>query len=288
MSAKLGACFSKWYAQRLEPFLFKKRRPKRLLQCKITPPQTSLQVASLQLGLGSVPLVARYDGYYRQFAHQSNRNKSWLDPAGIAMVCPLGRFISATDFDRQLKKLSGNFWREGQKAKKAGFVVRPFMATNYTPDLLCIRRSKKVRSFGIVLDAFTLRLSDLGGPPTAWCDWSTPAEPLYWDQYFGVFEPLEGYTQGEVVTNAKLLAYARVHRIGNTLRYAELMGHADYQRHGVMNLLHREILMQLLTRQDAWQIGIDYLTYGALEQGSDGLCFWKRKALFQPMRLQIS
>ncbi len=201
------------------------------------------------------------------------------------MLLPLHQLGTTGEFVRLLKKKSANFWRESEKSRKNGFIVQPFLAANHTVDLLNIRRSKKIRSFGLVLESFTLQLSDLGGAPSSYLSLETPTEVQYWDMYYGVFNPIDGYKQGEIIVGQQLVAYARLHRIGNMVRYAELMGHAEFQQHGVMSLLHRTIVEQILDAHEPWHKGIDYLSYGALEQGSVGLCFWKRKALFQPMRL---
>lgn len=278
--AKFTSALSKWYTQQLEPLWFRRRRPKRLQSFSPAVVQALLPVAQLQLQGsqgGESPLIRRYQRYYQQFLHAGRPQHG-----GIAMLLPLHQYSDAAAFNRQLKKNAGNFWREADKAHRAGLIAQPFMSANYTPDLLAIRRSRKIRAFGPVLDAFTLRLADLGGAPVGLQQLQLPVQAEHWDLYVGVFRPLAGYQQGAVTTDQQLMAYARLHRIGNMLRYAELMGHAQYQRHGVMSLLHQQVVELLLTRQTPWLQGIEYLSYGALEQGSDGLIFWKRKAQFLP------
>ncbi len=278
--SKFTSAISKWYTQQLEPLLFSRRRPQRLAQFAPALEPADLPVALLHLngaGISKSPLIRRYQVYYQQFM-QARHSAT----GGIAMLLPLCRYTDALQFNRQLKKKAGNFWREAEKARRAGLVVQPFMQANHTPDLLAIRRSRKVRAFGPVLDAFTLTLADLGGAPTQFQPLQLPDAAEHWDLYLGVFKPVTGYQQGNVVTSHQLLAYARVHRIGNMLRYAELMGHADYQHQGVMSFLHLELMTKLLQRNEPWLQGIDYCSYGALEQGSAGLLFWKRKAQFLP------
>jgi len=277
---KFAAALSKWYSQQLEPLWFRRRRPKRLQSFVPVAELPMLPVAPLQLagryGADS-PLIRRYQRYYQQFLHAGQPRQG-----GIAMLLPLHHYAQAAEFNRQLKKNAGNFWREADKAQRAGLVVLPFVPANHTPDLLAIRRSRKIRAFGPVLDAFTLTLADLGGAPTQLQPLSLPGAAEHWDCYIGVFRPQQGYQQGAVTTNQQLVAYARLHRIGNMLRYAELMGHAQFQRQGVMSLLHQQVIELLLARDELWLQGIEYLSYGALEQGSDGLLFWKRKAQFVP------
>ena len=287
---QLSQQFSRWYAQRLEPWLFRRRRPERLMAFGLTE-VSLLPMADLQLGQADVltqqPLYRRYQRYYRQFFHQQPDWTAALDPAGIAMLLPLIDFAGAADFSQKLKKKSGNMWREAEKARRACFTVQALQIANYSPDLLALRRSRKVRAFGPVLEAFTLTLADLGGAPQQWQPLQPPVSTEYFDYYLGVFRPQPGYLQGAVQTDQQLVAYVRLHRIGNTVRYAELMGHAAFQSAGVMSLLHLDVLKFLLDPANSLGVGVQYLSYGALEQGSDGLIFWKRKALFQPMRLQL-
>ncbi len=281
--SKFTSAISKWYTQQLEPLWFRRRRPQRLAQFVPALATTALPVAQLNLsgtGSSTSPLIRRYQAYYRQFVQAGQPVRR-----GIAMLLPLCHYADALQFNRQLKKNAGNFWREAEKARRAGLVVQPLMLANHTPDMLAIRRSRKVRAFGPVLDAFTLTLSDLGGAPTQFQPLQLPDAAEHWDLYLGVFKPVSGYQQGDVVTSQQLLAYARLHRIGNMLRYAELMGHAQYQHQGVMSLLHLELVSMLLQRDKPWLQGIDYFSYGALEQGSAGLLFWKRKAQFLPYLL---
>lgn len=288
--AQFGQIFAKWYVLKLEPWLFSRRRIDRL-KSFIEPSQVSqLKVATVNLHSetsGFSPLVRRYHYYYRQFYHHNAVQDGWRDVAGIAMLLPLHTYKNPAQFNSSLKKQAYNFWRDAEKAKRVGLFVQPFEMSNHTPDLLAIRRSRKIRAFGPVLEAFTLRLKDLGGAPKQLKVWQPPAATEHWDLYVGVFKTVNHYQQGEITTGQQLLAYARVHRIGNMLRYAELMGHAEFQAQGVMNLLHVQLVNILLQREDPWLCGVEYLSYGALEQGREGLAFWKRKAQFQPYRLQF-
>ena len=282
--------FSKWYGEQLEPWWFRRRRPQRLATLGV---QDVVQLPQASLLLGDAddyqrqPLCRRYQRYYRQFLHQDQAGALWQDPAGIAMLLPLGSFADAAGFSKQLKKKSGNVWRDAEKARRNGFLLQLFLPANHSPDLLALRRSRKMRAFGPVLDAFTVTLADLGGAPQQWQALPTPQHTDYWDCYLGVFLPKPGHQQGDVMTDQQLIGYTRLHRIGNAVRYAELMGHGGFQAAGVMSVLHHDVLCWLLDPANPLVVGIEYLSYGALEQGGDGLVFWKRKALFQPMRLVL-
>ncbi len=140
----------------------------------------------------------------------------------------------------------------------------------------------KTRAFGPVIDAFILTIDALGGAPTILAPIEQPQCPKHWELLFGVFFDQPGYRQGEITLNKRMVAYARIHRVGNTVRYAEFMGHGDHMQHGVMMLLHIHLLEWLLDADNLLADGVEFLTYGAIEQGNNGLFFWKRKALFTP------
>lgn len=148
--------------------------------------------------------------------------------------------------------------------------------------MLAIHRSAKVRSFGVFFDAFLLRLDHLGGSPQRYAEIEPPQCTQHWEKVFGVFLPHSGYHQGMLRTDQQLVGYARLHRIGNTVAIRDFIGHAEHVKNGVLKLLHLHTLEWLLERVDPLVLGVDQITYGAVEHGGDGLYFWKKKALFKP------
>jgi hypothetical protein len=147
-----------------------------------------------------------------------------------------------------------------------------------------IKKSKKFRSFGPVIHAFLppdkIPKTQVTAVPS-----SAPNCLRHWELCFGVFQA--ALTGCETIKRETLVGYAKLHRIGNTLRYAEKMGHGEYLRQGIMMLLHRELMKWLLDESNTLAQGIDALTYGAIEQGGHGLMFWKKKAQFQPCLLDL-
>jgi hypothetical protein len=151
--------------------------------------------------------------------------------------------------------------------------------------MLEIRRSMRVRSFGIVLDAFTLKHDDLLAELEQRRDWRENSCVQHWERWRGVFLQDSSQTRGRPSGRGILVAYAAIHRIGNVIRYADFMGHGEHLRHGIMMALHNDVIARLVDERNVLARGVRYLSYGAIEQGGAGLAFWKRKALFHPHKL---
>jgi hypothetical protein len=232
-------------------------------------------------------LITRYARYYAKFNQVHRHSMPHLNPLlGTAEVLELSGFKDCSAYDRALAKHSGNFRRSANKALKQGFYTKVFDKAAFSHDILVIQRSKKLRSFGPVLEAF-LPAKHNRSPATQRADPGYKTKcPKHWEICFGVFHATTvatHHSRPEV-----LVGYAKLHRIGNTLRYAEKMGHGDYLNQGIMMLLQRELIHWLLDETNTLAKGIELLTYGALEQGSQGLAFWKKKALFRPCLLEFA
>jgi hypothetical protein len=275
------------WVERIEPLVYAFRRKRRLRMFGLED-ASGLTAVLLDFaepctaGRLCTRLVRLYRRYYGRYARKAADRRG-----GVAAVLPLADFASYAAYQAELRKRSGYFARRARKAADAGYTVDVFHRTNLAPDILAIRKSMKFRAFGPVLDAFFLTLKRLGGAPARW----RPLKPVdcaaHWEVCLGVFIHRPGHTQGEFVIDRQMVAYARLHRVGNVVRYADFMGHADHLANGVMHLLQMETVRWLMRAGDPAVAGIRYLTYGAIEQGSEGLLFWKRKALFRPMLLEM-
>lgn len=231
-------------------------------------------------------LIRLYHRYFNRYTGPIS-NKTLHTPKGIATVFFLEEFSDFSQYQTELKKRSSYFERRARKAEKLGYYVDTFNRANQAPDILDIRKSMKFRSFGPVLDAFFLTLKAVGGAPTAERTTREPECTKHWEICLGVFTDKPGYRQGALTMNRQLVAYARLHRSGNVVRYADFIGHGNHLKHGVMMLLQRETMRWILQKNEPTVSGIQYITYGGIEQGSEGLLFWKRKALFQPGLIEI-
>lgn len=289
--SEAGKRLARLFATRLEPCLFRLRTAKRLRLFGLAAigelPKISLLLNPDCRNEPSCPrLAARYARYYRRFLRVTPTPPGAMTGAGLLACIDLDNYGSAAAMQTALKKHSENFFRNIRKAEKAGYSVSTFHPQNHTPDLCAIRKSRLWRAFGPVFDVLTLTVDELGGAPEHWHQLLPPECNEHWDRYFGVFIDRPGHHQGRLATDRELVAYARVHRVGNTLRYAEFIGHGAHLHKGVMMLLHREVLVWLLRPENSMARGARYLTYGAIEQGSSGLLFWKRRAMFTPCLLK--
>lgn len=287
--ARLTDSVSRNYAQRVEPLLFRFKRSRRLQAFDIADEQ-ALSSVPLELdpactaGPGCGGLVQRYRNYYSRYARRTP-DGSWFPGGGVPAVLHLDEFDSYAAYEGALRKKSKSFAYGARKAAKSGYAAERFHFANHTPDICEIRRSMKFRAFGPVLDALFLKVEHLGGAPSTLQATPEPACATHWECFFGVFRDRPGHRQGALSLHRELVAYARLHRIGNVVRFADFMGHRDHMPNGVMMLLQTEIVRWLLDAGGANTRGVRYLTYGAIEQGSEGLLFWKRRALFKPTLL---
>jgi len=285
---RLANRITQFYAEHVETLLFRLRSSRRLHDCGAAG-RERLPVASLEFGgsddcTGPLcrPLIRRYARYYRRFSRVTLQQARTTEGSGLLAAIDLRQYEGYATFLRQLKQRSDSFYRNARKAERRGYSMQPFQFGNHAPDIHAIRRSSRMRSCGPVIDAFVLTLDALGGAPVRLAAIEQPVCPAHWELFFGVFLHRPGYRQGEVAVHRQLVAYTRLHRIGNTVRYAEFIGHGQHVRQGVMMLLHLGVLAWLLDGDNSMAQGIEFLTYGPIEQGGAGLFFWKRKALFMP------
>lgn len=175
-----------------------------------------------------------------------------------------------------------NFKRNVKKSLRNGYTYGRFCYWNHVPDIYEINTSIEVRN-GRKMDPIYLQsVDELGGCPTTLRKVVEPSCPLHNDTWHGVFENLEGYRQGDVEVNRKLVAYVRLRRIGDFAFYSKILGHGDHLRFGVMHLLHFSIMKSLC---DECRFPLRTLIYAGAFQGLEGLHRWKREALFKPGNL---
>ncbi len=280
-----------FYSERVEPLAYLFRRPRRLRvfgldNIETLPTAVLAFVDACNTGCLCQRLVSLYRRYYARYTRVTLDGRL-RQRGGIAAVLSLDDFADHAAYQAAVHKRSAFFARRARKALEEGYFVDIFNRANQTSDILAIRKSMKVRAFGPVLDAFFLTLKGLGGTPVKLHTVKKLDCVQHWEIFLGVFLDKPGYRQGNVVVNRQLVAYVRLHRAGNVVRYADFIGHGYHLSRGVMMLLQMEIVQWLMHKGDPAFSGIKYITYGAIEQGREGLLFWKRKALFRPMILQL-
>jgi len=242
-----------------------------------------------------IPLIQSYSGFYirlyrgnpSEYTHNHNSTGEGRHQALTMHGIDLKKYKDFQQYKRALGKRSSFFLRHANKALKNGYKIERFNAVNHSVDMVAIRRSMKVRSFGIMPDAWLVNVKQFGGLPEQWKQDTLPACTQHWEMLFGVFKDMPGHKQGSLITDRQLVGYARLHRIGNMLSYNDFIGDGAFIGDGVMKLLHIHIVQWVLDSGDPYASGIENVGYGSIERGSDGLFFWKKKALFAPYRVSM-
>lgn len=289
------------FTRHVESKVFRKRLSTRLALYKVES-RDQLEIMTVNCGDASegedhsacIPLIQSYLGFYIRLypgspgaceqEHSAREDaQSSLTMHGIA----LKKYKDFQQYKRDLGKRSSFFLRHANKALKNGYKVERFVAANHSADMVAIRRSMKIRSFGIMPDAWLANVKTFGGLPEQWTHNPLPTCTKHWEMLFGVFKDMPGYQQGTLVVDRKLVGYARLDRIGNMLTYNDFIGDGAYIGDGVMKLLHIHIMQWLLDSEDPYVTGIENFSYGSIERGNEGLFFWKKKALFAPYRVSM-
>lgn len=277
----------------IEPLFYRRRRARRLpffgLNSRGDAPRAPLDC---RLGPGCTAVLCNraslnYEGFFGDGS--SSESRAWrLDKGLTLMAIDLQAYGDIRNYMKALRKRSSNFCRDALKAERNGYFAEPFRFENRTPDILAVRRSVKMRSFGPVIDAFVLTIDSLGGAPDHEVPIERPACNIHWDACIGVFTHAPGHRQGAINTDRRLIAYAKLRRAGNAVNCVDFIGHGEHVRNGIMMQLHLKVIEWLLDPQNDQARGVRFMTYGAVEMGNDGLFFWKRKALFTPFIVDIA
>ena len=231
-------------------------------------------------------LISTYAGFYEQYCRTSeddpeaSRNKLTLH------AISLRDYSSPFDYEKQMNGRNSFFGRNIKRAKKKGYWVSTFSAQQKILEMNEVASSLKIRSFGPVFQkthrkknlfkerSLMAEAEEVGVDPIP-C-------PIHWELLFGVFMGPISSTE-----KSRLVAYARLHRVGNIVSYDELIGHGQHLSDGVMKLLHLHIVQWLLGGADPSTKGVEYLVHGTVERGNSGFFFWKKKALFVPHLVQL-
>ena len=190
------------------------------------------------------------------------------------------------EYLRQVRSIhKGAALRQSRKSDRQGLTVDQFVWKNHIPDIVEINSSLDKRSGGVMTKAYQRTIEEMGGVPTKLRELTKPKcyAHCIWD--WGVFEPIEGYMQGEIEVGRKLVAYIRLKRQGNLGIYTTILGHGDYLQYGVMYRLHFAIMEWLGASGSINLPALDYILYGTVDSGNSGLQMWKKRCLFKPSRL---
>ena len=196
------------------------------------------------------------------------------------------RGLTYDDFIENVRRISkGNVIRDARRSDREGFVCRPFVRAMHIPDIVNLNQSKDVRCGRPMRTEYLRGVEEMGGAPKTVMALKPPRCPVHCDVWWGVFAPEPGHRQGKIVTDERLVAYIDFRRIGTLAIYSMILGHGEYLRHGVMFRLHFAIMEWLCRREDPVTVGIEQLMYAGMNQGGEGLRFWKKRAGFVPALL---
>ena len=260
----------------LKPYFFslvcfrKKSRVERWLQEN----QGAIQICSIDLGLSEANSACNdiKAGAYLYLNGCKVVPARWQDKRiyfqPTAAMLDLGRFSNFDDYARAVSKGSrGNDNRSVMKAQRLGYRTRVIDQNAYQASIDRIRRSKLIRTGGVMLDAIRPRAAvvDSGEQVVR-----TPDCKIHWSMCWGAFK------------DDTLHAYALLTRCGNIIRTIQIMGHRDALRDGALKLLVFDIVRSLIESDAGVLNGIRYFMYGALEHGREGLWEWKLRLQFHP------
>lgn len=178
-----------------------------------------------------------------------------------------------------------NHRRNIKKAQKRGFYCKPFAYKQFVPDIFAVNTSKAERTGRPMSAQYLRNIDELGGAPSEKIFFEKPCCPLHYDYWWGVFRELAGHYQGDVRVDEQLVGYVKLRRNGNYAFFAQILGHGDFMSHGVMHLLHHDIVMWALRHDDGEAEFLSKLIYAGYYQGREGLREWKKRALFEPTLL---
>ena len=186
------------------------------------------------------------------------------------------------------KAVGDNAFRNERKAIQRGYEVHQFDHRTFVPDIHAINHSMPVRSGREMKSAYTKTIEELGGYPKQFHEPRLPARHEYWSMSFGSFVSVPGYTQGDVVTDRRLVGYISVRRVGDLILYPQLLGHGDHLNDGIMVQIHFHVLRWLTSPDCAHSRGAKILMYTAANTANEGLRTWKKRAGFKPRRVSLS
>ncbi len=267
-----------FYARYILPARFAKRRAHRLAVYKVCNVQ-NISTASLSLehnepntALSCSAFVIKYAGHY-----QGKQPALITPPTKDDQLMPLltaldlRQYGSHQDYIKSIRKHSGYFLRNANKARREGFTMRSFVEADHVEEMFDIIGSKETRLFHLNESTQT-PLSNMSEE----CAQNNCSH--HWERLFGVFSD---------EAHPKLVAYARLRRFGNIVACQDFIGHQNHLNSGVMKLLFSEIMFWLIDSADSETLGVDFLGFGSLEFANDGLFFWKKKALFMPWLVKL-
>ena len=165
--------------------------------------------------------------------------------------------------------------RAARKAVRGGYEVRAMDPMEHLEGIVEVNHSLEERCGKPMTDAYRRSLEELRNEAEGSIKFASPMCGRHWDLWRGVFAR-EGNG---------LCGYARLRRNGDYMLYGQWLGHGDHLEHGIMHLLHHDILEWVTDTGSSEVKGLANLVYAAWHSGGAGLQYWKRASGFEPVRL---
>lgn len=199
------------------------------------------------------------------------------------MLIPVDEIADFEAWEAHIKTFGkGARLRQKKKALAQGYYVKPFAWRLFIPDIHAANVSKEVRSGGAIRANLMRSIDEMGGAPDRRHEVALPKCRNHWAMTFGVFQSEPGHVQGEVQVDERLVGYISLRRTGEVAVYSQILGHGDHLDHGVLTLLHHEVIRWISEQRNGFAQGLKYVMYGGKENGTPELLRFKRQAGFRP------
>lgn len=152
-----------------------------------------------------------------------------------------------------------------RKAIRAGYQYVTVDANNYIDDVMAVRLSAPTRQGKPIPAYFFERPEKIVYNQEC---------PYHGDGFYGIFK------------GGKLVAYTTLYFYGQIAQVNHILGHAEFLKDGIMNLLMHEVVNDLIENKP-WVRAINYLYSGA-RNGASGTALFKRSIGFEPLRLIVA
>jgi hypothetical protein len=205
----------------------------------------------------------------------------------MPMVIPVDDLRDYAAWEAHIKTFgNGARLRQKRKALARGYFVKPFAWRQFIPDIHAVNHSKAVRSGGAMRGSYLHSIEEMGGAPDTPHAVVWPSCRDHWALTFGTFIAEPGHRQGSVQVDESLVAYISLRRCGDVALYSQILGHGDHLDHGVLVLLHHEVVRWVSEQSvEGHCKGLRFLMYGGVQNGGESLFNFKRQAGFSARQL---
>jgi hypothetical protein len=179
-------------------------------------------------------------------------------------------------FDDYKNSLSTNIQRDILNSTKNKFYFKEFDFNDHVFDFSEINHSQSKKKNGINSWYLQDPKKYLGSQNNERHHWE---DDRHYSKWFGLFKYYKNYKQGDLKTNEKLFAYCKLNVDGEMASIGLIWSHANYLKDGLMFSLITSLVEEVMKNKN-----IKIFVYYGFNQYSS----WKRRMLFEPMKINIS